>query len=174
MFSFHHWFLLLFFQVFSFNQLSLPWLFFARYLVSVLLYRECYGFESAFFTLRRFLPNTTSLHLAQPAFIKTSLGAGSSSLKGLPLRFKRQTRPICLFESHSVQQKVLVGRFYLFFKALRNTISTCSRFWTHYLVAIRHIHYVTVVLDDCWFISVFSCCLLIHRLESNHLIQNLL
>ena len=34
-------------------------------------------------------------------------------LQGLPLRFKTQTQPICLFESHSVQQKVLVGRFHL-------------------------------------------------------------
>ena len=34
-------------------------------------------------------------------------------LQDLPLRFETQTRLICLFESHSVQQKVLVGRFYL-------------------------------------------------------------
>ena len=34
-------------------------------------------------------------------------------LQGLPLRFKTQTLPICLFESRSVQRKVLVGRFYL-------------------------------------------------------------
>ena len=33
-------------------------------------------------------------------------------LQGLPLRFKTQSQSICLFESHSVQQKVLVGRFY--------------------------------------------------------------
>ena len=34
-------------------------------------------------------------------------------LQVLPLWFETQTRPICLFESHSVQKKVLVGRFYL-------------------------------------------------------------
>ena len=34
-------------------------------------------------------------------------------LQGLPLSFETQTRPICLFESHNVQQKVLVGKFYL-------------------------------------------------------------
>ena len=44
-------------------------------------YRECYGFDWAFFTHRRFLPYIPSPHLAQPAFIKASLGPGSSSLK---------------------------------------------------------------------------------------------
>ena len=34
-------------------------------------------------------------------------------LQGLPLRFETQTRPVWLFESHSVQQKVFVSRFYL-------------------------------------------------------------
>ena len=46
-----------------------------------LQYRECYGFERAFFTLRRFLPYTPPRYLAQPAFIKASLGAGSFFLK---------------------------------------------------------------------------------------------
>ena len=73
--------------------------------VFVLLYRECYVFERAFFTLRRFLPYTPSRHLAQSTFIKASLGAGSSSLKvAKPL--DTQTRPKCLFESHSDQQNV--------------------------------------------------------------------
>ena len=49
------------FRVFSFHELSLPWLYFVRYFVCVLLYRECYGFERAVFTLRYFyftlLPN---------------------------------------------------------------------------------------------------------------------
>ena len=66
--------ILLLFFVFSFHQLSLPWLFFVRYAVVVLLYYECYGLERAFFTLRRFLPYTPFRHLVQPAFIKTSLG----------------------------------------------------------------------------------------------------
>ena len=45
-------------------------------------YREHYGFECAFFTHRRFLlyaPSPT--FLTQLAFIKASLGVGSSSLK---------------------------------------------------------------------------------------------
>ena len=54
---------------------------FIRYFVFVLLNLECYGFERAFFTLRRFLPYTPSQHLTQPGFIKASLVAGSSSLK---------------------------------------------------------------------------------------------
>ena len=46
------------------------------------IYRERYGFEWAFFTHRRFLPYTPSpIFLTQPAFIKTSLGAGSSFLE---------------------------------------------------------------------------------------------
>ena len=36
----------------------------------------------------------------------------SRRLQGLPLRFETP-RPICLSESHGVQQKVLVGMFYL-------------------------------------------------------------
>ena len=46
-----------------------------------------------------------------------------------------QTRPIFLFESHSVQQKVLLGRFHLCIKALQSTISASSRLWTHYLIS---------------------------------------
>ena len=39
--------------IFSFHQFYLPWLlfrrFFARYFIFMLFYRECYGFEGAFF-----------------------------------------------------------------------------------------------------------------------------
>ena len=84
-------------------------LLFVRHFIFVLLYRECYGFERAFFTLRhflpytpsprlpqyckcygferafstlrQFLPYTSSRHLEQPAFIKASMGASNSSLK---------------------------------------------------------------------------------------------
>ena len=49
--------------------------------VFVLLYRECYGFQRVFFSLRRFIPYTLSRLLSQPAFIMASLGAGSYSLK---------------------------------------------------------------------------------------------
>ena len=55
------------------------------FLVLLLLYRKCYGFERAFFTLKRFLPYTRSTHLVhalpQPAFIKVSLETNSSPLK---------------------------------------------------------------------------------------------
>ena len=49
--------------------------------------------------------------LHQPAF-KSSLGAGSSSLK------LKHWLPICLFELHSVQQTVLLSRLCLCVKAL--------------------------------------------------------
>ena len=45
-------------------------------------------------------------------------------LQGLSLRFGAQVQRTCLFESHSVLQKMLVSRFYFCVKALRNTIST--------------------------------------------------
>ena len=103
--------------------------------------RACYGFEKEIFILKRVLPYSPSRHLAQPAFIKASLGASSSSLKvsDLPLSFETQTRPICLFESHSVQLKVLVGRFYLCVKALRNTISTLNPHFNSYIYCIVHV-----------------------------------
>ena len=61
-------------------------------------YLKCYGFERAFFTLRRFLSYTPSRHLAQTVFIKAFLVAGSSSLKsvGLPTEV-RITDPAHLF-----------------------------------------------------------------------------
>ena len=63
-----------------------------------LQYRECYGFERAFFTLRRFLPYTPSRYLAQPAFIKASLGVGSFSLKTAgPTTEFRNIDPVDLF-----------------------------------------------------------------------------
>ena len=52
------------------------------------IYQECYGFEWAFFTHRRFLTYAPCRHfwhipdiLAQPAFIKVLLGVGSSFLE---------------------------------------------------------------------------------------------
>ena len=57
------------------------------------------------------LPYSSSRYLAQKASWKQQ--GLPWRLHGLPHRFKTQTRPIYLFESHSIQQKVLVGRFYL-------------------------------------------------------------
>ena len=104
-------------------------------------------YSQAFFTLLSF-PTfgttgcCTSLHLSrlpwEPAVLPWRL-------QDLRLSFETQTQPICLFESHSVKQKVLVDRFYLCVKALRNTISTSSRFWTHNLKAIyntKHLCYL--------------------------------
>ena len=78
-------------------------------------YRQCYGFERAFFTFRVFLPYTLFQNLAQSVFIKASLRVAVQlwRLQGFPLRFEKQTLLIYLFESHSVRQKVLLGMFYL-------------------------------------------------------------
>ena len=148
------------FQVFSFHQLSLPWLIFARYFAFV-LYRECYRLESffytqAFFTLNFFPTFSTTCFYQrlprEPAILRWRLN-------GLLLRFERQTWLICLFESQSGLLKVLVGRFYLCIKDLRNTISTSSKFWTHYLIAKCIVKRVSYPLDhksSCWLL-LYKC-----------------
>ena len=75
------------------------------------IYRERYGFEWAFFTHRRFLPYAPSQHfwhipniLAQPAFIKVSLGAGSYFLESCRASYwssKHRPGPsVCLIHSN--------------------------------------------------------------------------
>ena len=75
------------------------------------IYRECYGFEWAFFTHRRFLPYTPSRHfwyipniLAQPAFIKVSLTPGSYFLESCRAsHWSSKHRPgpsVCLIHSN--------------------------------------------------------------------------
>ena len=66
--------LLLFFECFQFTNFLYRDCFFVRYFIFVLLHRECYEFERAIFTLRRFIAYTPSRNLAQRAFIKASLG----------------------------------------------------------------------------------------------------
>ena len=65
-----------------------------------------------FLPLGVFLPYTLSQHLAQPAFIKASLGAGSSSMKVAgPLTEVRNRSGASVCLNHTgVLQKVLVGR----------------------------------------------------------------
>ena len=66
------------------------------------LFAERYGLEWAFFTHRRFLPYAPSPTF-YPAFIKTSLGAGSSSLnlKGFIRISKHRPGPsVCLIDSN--------------------------------------------------------------------------
>ena len=76
----------------------------------LLLYRECYGFETAFFTFRHFLSYTPSSHLVQAlpqtAFVKVSLEAGSSPFKvaGLPTAVQN-TDLTHLFGNHTVLHK---------------------------------------------------------------------
>ena len=61
-------------------------------------YRKYYGSERTFFILKRFLTYILSQHLAQPAFIMASLGAGTSSMKvaGPPTEV-RNTDPAHIF-----------------------------------------------------------------------------
>ena len=74
-------------------------------------YRECYGFERTFFTLMHFLPYTPSQHLAQPAFIKASLG-WQFSFEGCRVshwRLKHRLNPsVCL--NHTVFGNYMISR----------------------------------------------------------------
>ena len=140
--------------------------FFVRHFVFLLLYRHCYGFERFFLLLGVFyltlLPYIHQSTVSAMDFRVNSLLSGIFYLPllpdisynlllsrfpwepavlpwrllGLPLALEIQNQPICWFESYSVTQKMLVVRLYLSIKALRNTISTFSRFWIHYLIAI--------------------------------------
>ena len=70
-------------------------------------YRECYGFEWAFFIHRRFLPYSPSRHLIQPAFIKDFPGSRQFFLEGSRTSHwgsKHRPRPsVCL--NHTVFSK---------------------------------------------------------------------
>ena len=73
----------------------------------LVIYRECYGFERAFFTLRCFLPCTPS------CYFQDLSGAGSLTLRlaGL-LIFETYPRPSYLFQSQQSRKWViLVGLF---------------------------------------------------------------
>ena len=68
-------------------------------------------------------------------------------VQDVPLRFETQTRPNCLFKSHSLQQKVKVGGIYLCVKAIQNTISTSFRFWTDSLLDANNVKGISYLLD---------------------------
>ena len=85
-------------------------------------YHECYGYERAFFALRRFLPCTSYRHLEQPP--KASLGAGSSSRAFHSCSKRKSGLSVCLNHTlFSTAQVVVVG-FYLCIKALRSYINS--------------------------------------------------
>ena len=65
-------------------------------------YRECYGFEWAFFTRRRFIPYTPSRHFHTTCFYQGFTESRQLlfwKLQGFILIPKTQTRLICLFDS---------------------------------------------------------------------------
>ena len=73
--------------------------------------------------------------------------------------FETQTRPISLFESHSVQQNIFLGRFYLCVTALRDTISKSSKFWTYSLISTCIVKCMSYRLGhrSSWWIMVYKC-----------------
>ena len=103
---------------------------------------ESFLYSQTFFTLHSFPTFGTT------CFYQDFPGASRSALKVArpPLMFEIQIQLICLFKSHSVQQKVVVGRLYLCIKALRRSISTSSRFWTDYLIVICIVKYLSYPL----------------------------
>ena len=151
MFLFHHWFLLLFFGCFHLSNFLYRdcWLFLYRdFLCQVL--RFCVVvprvlesfFERASRDLKELLLLSGVFYLTLFSYLWRKLLLSRLPrepeillwrFQGLPLKFEAQARPICLFESHGVQQMVLVTMFYLCSKTLRNTISTSSGFRIKYL-----------------------------------------
>ena len=106
-------------------------------------YRERYGFEWAFFTHRPFLPYAPSRHfwhipdiLAQPAFIKVSLGAGSYFFESCRASYwssKHRPGPsVCLIHSNpqsfihlkSVFMHVNIAKVLLVVKTLIRSAAT--------------------------------------------------
>ena len=127
--------------IFSCHQLSLPWLLFVAFLSGTLFLCCCTASAT---DLRELFLVSGVFYLSLLPEIWHNLLLSRLSwekeippwrLQGLPLMFETQIRLICLFESHSVQQKLLDRRFYLCVKALRNTISTSIRYLTHSLIA---------------------------------------
>ena len=122
-----------YFTNFLYRDYFLPGVHFSVVVPRVLRIWERFFHSQVFFTLQSFPTfDTTCFYQGFP-------GAGGSILKvpGLPTEVRNTDRPICLFELHSMQQKVLfVGSIYAS-KALSNIITTCSWFWTHHLIAIR-------------------------------------
>ena len=172
-FLFHQWFLLLFFGYFHFTNFLYRDFFPAGVLLLCLLpaiprdLKELFLhsgvfyltllhifvtapwvlwiWESVFYS-QAFLTLSSFPTFGTTCFYKGFTGAGKISLKvlGPPTEVQNTDLAHLLFESHNVQQKLLVVRFYLCVKATRNTISTFSRFWTYYLIAIcivKHISY---------------------------------
>ena len=106
------------------------------YSVFVLLYPKYYGTERAFLpSVVFYLTLLPTFGASTVAILQVQLDVASTFFYQGCRASETQTRPICLFGSHSVQWKVLLHRFYLCVKALQNTISTSSRFWTHSLIA---------------------------------------
>ena len=91
-----HFFMFSFRHVFIFSSFLSFTCFY--YWLLLCCYRECYGSERTFFTLRRFLPYTPLCFCQGFPFVQPW------RLQSFPLRFETQTQPICLFESHSVCQ----------------------------------------------------------------------
>ena len=93
-------FALLHHEYYGFEEAFLIFRCFLSYALSAYLpqYREFYGFERAFYTHRH------NLLLSR---LPSEQAVLPWRLQDLPLRFEIQTRPIYMFESHSVQQKVV-------------------------------------------------------------------
>ena len=106
-FSFYYWFYYYFLSVSVSPTFFTETAFWQVLCFCVVAPRVLRIWDAFFFNLRCFLPYTLSQHLAQPAFITASLGPVVQPwrLHSLPLRFETQIQPICLFESHNVQQK---------------------------------------------------------------------
>ena len=139
---FHCWLHLFISPTLGFSSLFLVlfgrFCFTIRYFFFVLLYRECYGFERAFFNSQVFFTfptfGTTCFYQGFPGSRQFFLKCCKASHWGSKHRPSHLL--VWITQYLFVQHKVLVGKCYLCTKVRRNTILTSSRFWTHYLIAI--------------------------------------
>ena len=103
--------------------------------------REIFLLSGFFYTL--FSSYSPSRDLAQPAFIKASLGTGTSSLKvaGPPTKVRsRSSASVCL--NHSVQLKILVGKLDLCVKPSEHYINlfhVLNPFLSSYIYCTSHV-----------------------------------
>ena len=150
------------------------------------IYRERYGFEWAFFTHRRFLPYAPSQHfwhipdiLAQPAFIKVSLGAGSYFLESCRASYwssKHRPGPsVCLI--HSNPQSFIHLKFVFIHVNIANVLLIFDKkvlvFWFSVLDRIRlsSRSATTLISQQTWKHKAAATLISSHKLQNNCFIK---
>ena len=104
----------------------------------VLLYRECYGFERAFYYSQAFFTLHSFTTFGTTCFYQDFPGSWQFFIEDCSASHwvsKYRPSPSVCLDQTVFSKKVLVSRFYLCVKVLWNTISNFFRFSTHSLIA---------------------------------------